>query len=147
MSREKQIKDFLDKTPYVFVYGTLQKKYGNNRLLDGAAFLGSDTTKEKMLMGTTGIPYVFHSDVVPEKFKHLLRPVRGEVFKVDESHVEGLDGLEGCHYEDKERSHYWRRLVTTKSLGKTCWMYTQESFMAAGRCYAANINEQGEWKW
>ncbi len=138
---------FLDVTPYVFVYGTLKRAYSNNTLLTHAEFIGEDTTKDKWLLGQTGIPYAFPSAVVPEEYKHLLRPIRGEVYRIyDLATPLWLDSLEGYH-PDKDHAFYWRRVVETQEHDKSCWIYTIENFSKATRCEAPELTDKGEWIW
>lgn len=80
-------------TKLVFVYGTLKRTYGNNRLLKDSKFLGTAVTCEDAFsMYTGGFPYV-----LPEGSFH----VKGELYEVeDEETLRNLDHLEGypTHY-------------------------------------------------
>jgi gamma-glutamylcyclotransferase (GGCT)/AIG2-like uncharacterized protein YtfP len=72
----------------IFVYGTLKKDYWNNRLLEGATYLGEAITNNNYLMTGNGIPYI-------HPFEGGL-PVKGEVYEIDEKlHLPRLDALEG----------------------------------------------------
>ena len=139
--------DMLEKTPFVFVYGTLKQGYGNNRLLHEAEFIGADTTSEDWLLGDAGCPYAFPPDVVPKEFKELLHPIRGEVYRVQDKHTAcSLDSLEG-YTGDKDHSHYFRRVIETKIFKVDAWIYTSEHFGRAYHCDAPNLTDQGEWQW
>lgn len=155
MSREKsyreqralrQAEDMLSVSPYVFVYGTLKRGLSNNSWLGKSLFKGADTTKEGWLLGKSGIPYAFPPSVVPDEYKELLRPIRGDVFKVTDNKVaRSLDVLEG-YDENPDHAHYYRRVIETTG-GITAWIYTQEDFQHAYRCYQCTITKEGEWQW
>lgn len=143
----EQAKRMLEVTPFVFVYGTLKKGHGNNALLSTSDFVGEDATTDGWLLGSRGCPYAFPSAVVPEKYKELLRPIKGEIYRVlDPQTAITLDCLEGWH-PDPDHAHYWRRIVTTKVYKLSCWIYTREHFATASYCNACNLTEQGEWVW
>ncbi len=143
---KERAKSMLAVTPYVFVYGTLKKAYNNNRLLKDAEFIGEDSTTDGWLLGSAGIPYAFPPGVVPDQYKELLRPIRGEVYYVlDDWTAADLDALEG-YDEDPRYAHYWRRVVKTEG-GYDCWIYTQENFDRASRLNACNLTDKGEWIW
>lgn len=78
----------------VFVYGTLKRGHGNNRLLQSAKFIGEAVTCEDtfLMYSNGGFPYVLKNG----KFF-----VKGEVFEVTDKTTESnLDFLEGVpnHY-------------------------------------------------
>lgn len=79
--------------PHVFVYGTLKRGESNNRLLEGATFVGEATTLSTGVLNDWGAPCFSHSEWVEDK--SLLRPIRGEVFEIDVEHLYYLDKLEG----------------------------------------------------
>ena len=89
----------------VFVYGTLKRGFGNNRVLRDSEFLGSVTTQRSDLsLLNLGFPGLLEglSDVPTG-------PVKGELFLVtDEKVMQGLDRLEG------EGSLYFRRPITVE---------------------------------
>jgi gamma-glutamylcyclotransferase (GGCT)/AIG2-like uncharacterized protein YtfP len=73
---------------YMFVYGSLRKKFWNHRTyLKNSNFIGNGETKEKYSMYAYIIPYV----VETEKTSHIL----GEVYEVDEETLKKIDNLEG----------------------------------------------------
>jgi gamma-glutamylcyclotransferase (GGCT)/AIG2-like uncharacterized protein YtfP len=75
----------------VFVYGTLQLGYGNNRLLLGAELLGKATTVERYGMFDVGFPFI--TQEVEETMKGV---VTGELWEINiNSHLGRLDQLEG----------------------------------------------------
>lgn len=105
--------------PFVFVYGTLKKGYGNNSLLRTSEFIKETSTKGHYLMvqGRHGIPYVFPKDSVDREMDEYLGPVHGHLYKVDSGDTfYNLDRLEG-HPE-----FYTRSLVELVD-GKVAWMY------------------------
>lgn len=75
----------------LFVYGTLKSKYGNNRLLQGATFLGEAVTVKEYFLGSGGIPYAIPN--APDGKKML--PIMGEVWEINEEHLRRCDNLEG----------------------------------------------------
>lgn len=75
----------------LFCYGTLKSKYGNNRLLQGATFLGEAVTIKKYFLGSGGIPFAMTS--APEGGEML--PIMGEVWEIDDEHLRRCDNLEG----------------------------------------------------
>lgn len=147
VKEREQAKAMLGVTPYVFVYGTLKSSYGNNRVLEAAEFIGEDSTTDGWLLGQAGIPYAFSPAIVPDEYKKLLRPIRGEIWKVDDYLTcLRLDALEG-YDPDPQHAHYWRRVVQTKTYKLACWIYTQENFKHAYRMNAAGLTDKGEWIW
>ena len=79
-------------TTRVFVYGTLMKGHGNNRLLARARFLGKATTTEEYTMLYGGIPWVIPPVQGLQKGR-----VAGEVYEVTSAELAALDRLEGYH--------------------------------------------------
>lgn len=77
----------------LFVYGTLQRGYGNNRLLAGATFLGPAVSLKPYVLFNCGFPYAVPFTKNEEKFP--LLPITGEVYGVDETILRGCDRLEG----------------------------------------------------
>lgn len=77
----------------LFVYGTLQQGWGNNRLLNGATFLGKALTKKPYVLFNGGFPYAV--PVSPDESMFPLLPVMGEVYEVEQRHVDVCDYLEG----------------------------------------------------
>ncbi len=76
----------------LFVYGTLQRGHGNNRLLRGADFVGEGVTKESFVLFNAGFPKAVPSEYAPGR-KTL--PVKGEVWEINEDHLMWCDRLEG----------------------------------------------------
>jgi gamma-glutamylcyclotransferase (GGCT)/AIG2-like uncharacterized protein YtfP len=90
----------------VFVYGTLRKGYGNNRLLTQATFLSKGETVNKYTMFASGIPYVN---------KHIeTDTIKGELYEVTDKELERLDLLEGYNPSKHEDSWYKREKVDIK---------------------------------
>lgn len=91
----------VEKTPYVFVYGTLMEAYGNNIFLRGAPKICEAETKDKYKMVAAGIPYVFKEDSSIE--------IQGEVYKVTPEVLKyDLDRLEGHPWA------YYREVIKVK---------------------------------
>ena len=81
----------------VFVYGTLKRGFGNNRLLSGSKFLGEARTEDKFALYESGIPFVIEDEQVSQ--------ISGEVYEVDERTLARLDRLEG------HPNWYFRKMV------------------------------------
>lgn len=85
----------LDETHphWLFVYGTLKRGNGNNRLLVGhnSVFVSPAVTKDKFLLND-GFPFVFPLDDKHEK--HAGR-VRGDLYRVSDAGLRACDALEG----------------------------------------------------
>ena len=86
---------------FVFVYGTLKRGYGNNRLLQhSSSFVGEAVTCEPFKMVGNGFPYI-------NRANDCVLPVLGEVWKVvDEDTLQRLDWLEGV-----ASRHYIRSII------------------------------------
>lgn len=75
-------------TKLLFVYGTLKRGYGNNRLLTNSEFVGEAVTTEKHALYRNGIPYL--------KTQERVSKVYGEVYRVKEGpELNRIDSLEG----------------------------------------------------
>lgn len=104
-------------THYVFVYGTLKKKYWNHHLLQGRAQYISDAVAPGKLYGF-GLPgYVMGDE----------GEVCGELYSfTEEAVLRDLDRLEGYRSDAPEQSFYIRSKVTVaKEDGSTqdAWVY------------------------
>lgn len=78
---------------YVFVYGTLKRRYGNNCLLRTSEFVGEAATIEPMCIYDVGIPVVTLAKTA--ELKEYALPIVGEVYRVSDSVLSDLDILEG----------------------------------------------------
>lgn len=80
----------------VFVYGTLKRGYGNNRLLQNATFVAEDVLKDHSAI------YSFGTGGFPVAFKAEGKNLAGEVWDISGDHQEEtlrrLDALEGEGY-------------------------------------------------
>jgi gamma-glutamylaminecyclotransferase len=76
----------------LFVYGTLQRGYGNNRLLKGADFIGVGLTDKRFVLYNCGFPKAVPAEIAPQ---HKALFVRGEVWEINEDHLSWCDRLEG----------------------------------------------------
>lgn len=115
-----------------FVYGTLKKNYGNNRVLRDSDFLGNaKTIASDYLLTNCGFPYAipFEGD------KHIL----GEVYNVTDDNVkQNLDWLEGNGH------HYNRRQIMVDLNGEILpdvWIY-EVDMTIGGRYEACRIVEE-----
>lgn len=103
----------------MFVYGTLKKAYGNNRLLEGAEFLGEAVTLfHDYHMVSRGIPMVYQ--LPTGKGFH----VGGELYSVPDALVPNIDRLEG------HPRWYRRELIDVLTPNTTqatqAWMYIMQ---------------------
>lgn len=80
----------------LFVYGTLKRKFHNNRLLVDQQFIGEATTWNNYVMRREGIPFVYKSsqaycgdDVIEGS------QINGELYSVDDEALSRIDRLEG----------------------------------------------------
>lgn len=110
------VQEGIDKTPYVFVYGTLRKGWGNHRLLEGVEKYADAITLKKYAMYASGIPFVTEY----EPHTHIV----GELYKVEDvERFSRLDTLEG-HPES-----YCRKVIevlTKDSEVVEAWIYFYE---------------------
>jgi gamma-glutamylaminecyclotransferase len=83
----------------VFVYGTLKRGYGNNRLLADAQFLSVAWTRRKFRMLDVGFPVLRPY----EDQDYYKASVEGELYECDDRTLEALDRLEseGRMYDRK----------------------------------------------
>lgn len=141
MSREIYTEE-MRQTDLVFVYGTLQNlEWGPHPYLSYSEFIGDDVTRRKFVLGRVGFPYAFPREVVPRRFKKVLLPVEGQVFRMyDEEVFANLDGMEGYP------RHYDRMIIHTKG-GHKCWMYVQMDWDRSRYCSLCTVTEEGNWKW
>ena len=96
---------------YVFVYGTLQKDYGNHcwlRTHDGkSTFVCEAITDYTFGLKDCGFPYMYKS-------KDNAKPVRGEVYEIHcPDALASTDTLEGV-----ENNHYKRILTNVTQVGE-----------------------------
>jgi gamma-glutamylaminecyclotransferase len=75
----------IEKTPYLFVYGTLMRGFGNNTILKSSQFIDSASTEEE---------YKLVADVIPFLVDEPRGYVHGELYKVNEHVLEIIDQLE-----------------------------------------------------
>ena len=113
----------------VFVYGSLKKGFGNNRILAHSKFLGKGITLDDSfsMISLGGFPGVIYGT----------KRVEGELYQVDNEVFESLDRLEG-------NGHFYQRelipiiLLDNPNGGKNikAWMYVlvnQKSHFGRGR--------------
>jgi gamma-glutamylcyclotransferase (GGCT)/AIG2-like uncharacterized protein YtfP len=96
-----------------FMYGTLKSGYNNNRLLQGARFLGKGITVGKFkVAGKFSFPMAKKDDN-----GDLLS---GEIYEVDQDHINKMDWLES------NGRFYQREIIkvkTERGEEANCWMY------------------------
>ena len=112
LTKSHPSKQALEVTPHVFVYGTLQKDFGNHRVMQMAKghFLGAAVTVDKYPLLVSGLPYLHNH-------KGVGKSVYGEVYHVED--IKPLDGLEG-------HPHFYKREVIEIALATyrlPCWTY------------------------
>ena len=106
----------------VAVYGTLKQGHGNHhRYLSDSYYTGSGSTKDKLPLVISGLPYLFKK---PGTGHH----VEVEVYQVTDAVLRALDGLEG-------HPNWYRRESTTIELDSggsiEAWVYfmTDDSYL------------------
>jgi gamma-glutamylcyclotransferase (GGCT)/AIG2-like uncharacterized protein YtfP len=94
----------------VFVYGTLKKGHGSHNCLETSHYLGPAITVDKYVMLTGGFP------VLLDVHDHVeSRPVKGEVYEIDNATLKSLDDLER-YYGPGQHNSYDRLLISVQ-----CW--------------------------
>jgi gamma-glutamylcyclotransferase (GGCT)/AIG2-like uncharacterized protein YtfP len=87
----------------LFVYGTLKRGFHwNNKFLSTAFFVCSATTTSAwpLVVGESGVPYLLSRDQVPPSTENDWHRVRGEVWRVSDEALVGLDEYEGVSKGD-----------------------------------------------
>lgn len=144
--------DSAPKTYKVFVYGTLLKDFGNNYLLATSKCLGTYRTKKKYKMLDLGaFPMVFKGQKI-EKLEFLppsarvagfslFRPVKGEVYEINEETLKRLDQLES------NGRLYNRELIEIEDFddGK-CYMYLGVREFPRMTRVPLNLDREYSWK-
>lgn len=137
----------------MFVYGTLQKGHGNNRVMIGesgkeALLLGKATTMQKYWMASGGYPRVakqvlggFPPDIEREDYHG---QVRGEVWMVNDSAIKACDHLEG-------HPRFYQREIVPVTLDKDRarlrpWMYIIVEPFRAYECIEKNRDGVLHWE-
>ncbi len=123
----------------LFVYGTLQRGYGNNRRLDGATFLGKAVTLTPYVLFNGGFPYAVPED--PDVDLPAL-PVMGEVYEVEDHHIEACDRLEG------HPNWYQRKPILARVGEEVVGTYIYEMPRLDHLRYRlCNVSDQGYYYW
>lgn len=116
----------------LFVYGTLKRGYGNNRLLQNATFIGEAITNKPYLLFNCGFPKAVPSEEG--------LPIIGEVFEVDEAQLARCDSLEG------HPDWYVRREINANINGReeTVMIYEMDQLQQAPMCHIID-NKYYQW--
>lgn len=124
----------------VFVYGTLKQAYGNHGWLHGSELVGEFSTQDNYLLVGVGFPYAIREQDVDDKYKHLVRPVIGELYLcTPEVITESLDLLEG-------NGHHYQRRQVPLSNGSLAWMYHALREDGTNR-RLCSVTEEGYFQW
>ena len=110
----------------MFVYGTLKRGYGNNRLMINSKFLGEAVTVRPMMMIGLGVPFVWPAQNG--------LPLKGEVFDlgpVGEDTIAGRDATKRLAAIDRlesngrvyERKPHSVRMVDDGRVIHRVWIY------------------------
>ena len=97
---------------YVFVYGTLRRRFHNHHLLARAQSLGGGRTVEKYALYTDDYPYVVEHQPV----SHIV----GELYKIDAATLLILDALEEHPHEYCRKR---TRIVADDGIECEAWLY------------------------
>lgn len=113
----------------VFVYGTLQKEFGNHRVMEdaGGTFIGKAQTMDRYPLLVEGLPYLLDRRGEGEY-------VTGELYDVPLYGFDRLDRLEGhpSFYERRVRTFLCDRteeMTDFKSRTKSAWVYFLNSHL------------------
>jgi gamma-glutamylcyclotransferase (GGCT)/AIG2-like uncharacterized protein YtfP len=93
----------------VFVYGSLKKGFGNDRLLADSEFLMNSITRPIFEM----ISFGAFPAIIPDSQFH----ISGEVYRIPGSVLWSIDVLEG------EGDFYNRKLISIQDIDKPVWSY------------------------
>lgn len=129
--QRKPVEEPREPTFNVFVYGSLLKGFMNHRIVAASKSLGSFETKRRYRMLSLGsypavhkAPKFLRERAEAGEFHYLrmlheqYRPVRGEVYNVDQKTLNRLDALEG------NGSYYTRELLPIKGFPqRVAWVY------------------------
>lgn len=118
----------------LFVYGTLKRGHGNNRLLFGQKYMGKAITERPYIMASRGIPYVYEWNRA-EQNDEIIRgkPIHGEIYQVDPDALAGIDRLEG-------HPRWYRRKVIPIELHAEvttrihAWIYFMSDYITTPKC-------------
>lgn len=144
------------KTMKIFVYGTLKKGHGNNRLLKDAEFIGKAVTLGKFKLAGFGVPFVW-PDVEG-------KPLQGELYDIGDPTVmpgklrlQLLDDLESNGHVYERRTHEVALMPSDPERGAAiheAWIYEamphiQKRFHDREYCEAdaRHVNEAGYYEW
>jgi gamma-glutamylcyclotransferase (GGCT)/AIG2-like uncharacterized protein YtfP len=122
---------------YFFVYGTLKRGHGNNRLLAKAQFVDQGVTVDNYTLYHLGCP-----GAVRNADGH---PILGEVFAVDDAGtVQNLDWLEsnGSFY-----TRYQRPILLDNGEVVTAWIYELPDTRYGMAGYCDIDEERGAYVW
>lgn len=123
-------------THHLFVYGTLQRGYGNHRLLEGADYLGkAESYGQQYVMWGTGFPFLAENNRG--------HGVRGEVYKIDDFMLHECDRLEG-HPDWYRREKRSFRLLNNQIVN--AWVYLQPYDRGMARLFRRPVNGILEWR-
>jgi gamma-glutamylcyclotransferase (GGCT)/AIG2-like uncharacterized protein YtfP len=133
-------------TDLLFVYGTLRRGHGNHRLVAGC-FVAEAVTVEPFAMDGVGVPKCHRTARHPA----WLRPVVGELMRVDAPTLKRVDRLEGHpDWYRRERVQVVRRDLHVpggfvSTVAETAWMYVMR-----GKCMEVSperVDTAGCWDW
>lgn len=144
--REARMKEALETTPFVFVYGTLKRGFGNNRILSDSEFKGKATTVWNYAMFDAGVPFLMDiHDFGEDRYHSLSKPCRGEVFEVEDTSV-----MSRLDYLESEGTLYKRFLAEIKlddGSDCVCWAYKTADDWPLSGAAIANVDPLGRYSW
>lgn len=135
----------------IFVYGTLKRGHGNNRLLKDAEFIGKAVTLGKFKLAGFGVPFVW-PDVEG-------KPLQGELYDIGDPTVmpgklrlQLLDDLESNGHVYERRTHMTRLLAS--KIEYEGWIYeamphirTRFHDREYSEADANHVNDVGYYEW
>lgn len=124
----------------LFTYGTLMRNHGNNRLLEGAKFLGVAYSHKAYALSNGGFPIAYTKGA--EGFP--LLPIRGEVWEVEDHHIALCDRLEG------HPNWYKREMITASVVGHgdvDTFIYEMNEEPSRSMCQTTMYNNRLYYYW
>ena len=97
----------------MFVYGTLKRGKGNNRVMGDSEFIKEDMLKGFQMHSLGGFPAIVPYDFNPDNEHPKI--VHGELFEVSDFDMERVNALEGYREKDMDHPFYDRTSVVLES--------------------------------
>ena len=119
----------------LFVYGTLKRGERNNSRLAGATYLGNAVSEDTYVMHAGGFPMIWDSEIDG-------RPVRGEIYNINDAILKSCDQLEG---HPRFYKRFMRQFVGDDGVKHEAWIYVTQT--GAFQFDGVEPNSHGELEW